>query len=89
MLAVRASSPNTWAAGIKAAPPKTGSRIKVSETGVFVVTGFKELGPNRLEALRVAEKLSGALVDAGEVRFGFTGKQLWSALDLLRAERGR
>jgi hypothetical protein len=51
---------------------------------VFVVTGFKELGPNRLEAIRIAEKQSGALVDAGEVRFGFAGKRLWSVLDLLR-----
>jgi bifunctional non-homologous end joining protein LigD len=64
-------------------------KIKVSETGVFVVTGFKELGPNRLEAIRVAEKQSGAMVDAGEVRFGFAGKRLWSALDPLRAGPAR
>jgi ATP-dependent DNA ligase len=62
-------------------------KIKVSEAGVFVVTGFKERGPNRLEAIRVADKLSGAF---GEVRFGFAGKRLWSALDPLRAgEAGR
>jgi bifunctional non-homologous end joining protein LigD len=60
-------------------------KIKVSETGVFAVTGFKELGPNRLEAIRVAEKQSGALVDAGEVRFGFAGKGLWRVLDPMRA----
>jgi bifunctional non-homologous end joining protein LigD len=59
-------------------------KIKVSETGIFVVTGFKELGPNRLEAMYVAQQLSGALVAAGEVRFGFAGKRLWSALDPLR-----
>jgi bifunctional non-homologous end joining protein LigD len=64
-------------------------KIKVSETGVFVVTGFKELGPDRLEAIRVAEKLSGALVDAGEVRFGLAGKRLWSVLDPLRAGSAR
>jgi bifunctional non-homologous end joining protein LigD len=65
-------------------------KVKVSETGVFVVTGFKELGPNRLEAIRLAEKQSGALLAAGEVRFGFTGKRLWSVLDPLRAgEAGR
>jgi bifunctional non-homologous end joining protein LigD len=29
-------------------------KIKVSEIGVFVVTGFKELGHNRLEAIMVA-----------------------------------
>jgi ATP-dependent DNA ligase len=64
-------------------------KIKVSEIGTFVVTGFKELGPNRLEAIRVAQKLSGALVDAGKVRFGFAGKGLWSALDPLRAGAAR
>ena len=64
-------------------------KIKVSETGVFIVTGFKELGPNRLEAIRVAEKLSGALVAAGEVRFGFAGKRLWSVLDPLRTGSAR
>jgi bifunctional non-homologous end joining protein LigD len=64
-------------------------KVKVSETGMFVVTGFQELGPNRLEAIRVAEKLSGALVDAGEVRFGFAGKGLWSVLDPLRAGSAR
>lgn len=45
----------------------------------------KELAPPRLEALRVAEDREGALVDAGEVRFGFQGKGLWSVLDALRA----
>jgi bifunctional non-homologous end joining protein LigD len=59
-------------------------KIKVSETGISVVTGFKELGPNRLEAIYVAQQLSGALVAAGEVRFGFADKRLWSALDPLR-----
>jgi hypothetical protein len=38
-----------------------------------------------LEAIRVAQKQSGALVDAGEVRSGFAGKRLWTALDPLRA----
>jgi bifunctional non-homologous end joining protein LigD len=61
-------------------------KIKASETGLFVVTGFKDLGPGRLEAIRVAEKLGGAF---GEVRFGFAGKRLWSALDPLRAGAAR
>jgi bifunctional non-homologous end joining protein LigD len=69
----------------KGGPSKDWVKIKASETGVFVVTGFKELGPNRLEVIRIAQKQSGALVDAGEVRFGFVDKQLWSVLDPLRA----
>jgi bifunctional non-homologous end joining protein LigD len=66
-------------------------KCKRSETGEFVVTGFRELGPLRLEAIRVAEERSGVLVPAGEVQFG-VGNGLWMALDPLRAggadERG-
>jgi bifunctional non-homologous end joining protein LigD len=62
-------------------------KVKVSETGVFVVTGFKELGHNRLEAIMVAEKRGNTLVPAGEVRF-FAKKGLWSALDPLRTGKG-
>jgi hypothetical protein len=36
------------------------------------------------EALRVTEERDGELIDAGEVRFGFAGKGLWSVLDPLR-----
>jgi ATP-dependent DNA ligase len=72
----------------KGGPSRDWLKCKVSEIGTFVVTGFKELSPLRLEALRVAEERDGALVDAGEVRFGFTGKGLWSTLDPLRAGGG-
>jgi bifunctional non-homologous end joining protein LigD len=66
-------------------PSRDWLKTKVAETGIFVVTGFNELAPLRLEALSVAEDRDGALVDAGELRFGFQGKGLWSVLDPLRA----
>ena len=52
---------------------------------MFVITGFQELGEGRLEALFVAEERAGDLAYAGQVRFGFAGKGLWSELDRLRA----
>ena len=55
------------------------------ETGNFVITGFSELGEGRLEAVYVAERRSSELMPAGQVRFGFAGKGLWHALDVLRA----
>jgi len=58
---------------------------KCHRTGRFVVTGFQELGPGRLEALHVAEDRNGELVAAGQVRFGFAGKGLWAIMDQLRA----
>jgi ATP-dependent DNA ligase len=60
----------------KGGPSRDWVKVKVAETGTFVVTGFKELAPLRLEALRVAEQRDGELLDAGEVRFGFAGKGL-------------
>jgi len=36
-------------------------KTKCHETGVFVITGFQELGEGRLEALFVAEERDGAL----------------------------
>jgi bifunctional non-homologous end joining protein LigD len=69
----------------KGGPSRDWLKTKVAETGIFVITGFKELAPLRLDALRVAEERAGELVDAGEVRFGFQGKALWSVLDPLRA----
>jgi len=50
-----------------------------------VITGFTELGEGRLEAVYVAERRGSELMPAGLVRFGFTGKDLWHALDALRA----
>ena len=43
----------------------------------------------RLEALFVAEERDGDLAYAGQVRFGFAGKGLWSELDRLRAGPSR
>jgi hypothetical protein len=60
------------------------AKTNVSEVGTFAVTCFKETGPLKLDAIRVAEERDGEIVDAGEVRFGFAGRQLWSALDPLR-----
>jgi DNA ligase D-like protein (predicted ligase) len=60
-------------------------KTKVSETGVFVITGFSELGPGRLEALAVAEMRDGVLVPAGLVKFGLAGKDLWHRLAPLRS----
>ena len=50
-----------------------------------MITGFQEQGDGRLEALFVAEERGGDLAYAGQVRFGFTGKGLWSELDRRRA----
>ena len=61
-------------------------KTKCHATAQFVVTGFRELGPGRLEALHVAEDRGGELVAAGQVRFGFAGKGLWARVDQLRAE---
>jgi hypothetical protein len=60
-------------------------KTKCHRTGRFVVTGFQELGPGRLEALHVSEDRNGELVAAGQVRFGFAGKGLWAIMDQLRA----
>ena len=60
-------------------------KTKCHATGQFIVTGFQELGPGRLEALHVAEERDGKVVGAGQVRFGFAGKGVWAILDKLRA----
>ena len=48
-----------------------------------MITGFQEFGEG--EALFVAEERGGDLAYAGQVRFGFAGKGLWSELDRRRA----
>jgi hypothetical protein len=58
--------------------------VKVFEVGHFVVTGFTELGPGRLEAIHLAELREGQLVPAGQVKFGLGRTRLWQALDRLR-----
>jgi hypothetical protein len=60
-------------------------KTKCHRTGLYVVTGFQELGPGRLEALYVSEERNRELVAAGQVRFGFAGKGLWAIMDQLRA----
>jgi bifunctional non-homologous end joining protein LigD len=60
-------------------------KIKCHATGQFIVTGFQQFGPGRLEALHVAEQRNDKLVSAGQVRFGFAGKRVWAMLDELRA----
>jgi ATP-dependent DNA ligase len=64
-------------------PSRDWLKIKVSETGVFVITGFSERGPGRLEARAVAELRDSVLVPAGRVKFGLAGKRLWQRLDPL------
>jgi len=44
-------------------------KTKCSETGVFAITGFSELGEGRLDAFYVAEARNGVLCPAGQVRF--------------------
>jgi bifunctional non-homologous end joining protein LigD len=64
-------------------------KTRCNETGTFVITGFRELGEGRLEAVYVAEERDGTLRPAGEIRFGLAGKSLWAALDMLRAGPSR
>src|SRR5438270_12161626 len=63
-------------------------KTKRSETGVFAITGFSELGEGRLDAVYVAEARDGVLYPAGQVRF-FVGKGLWHLLDERRAGPAR
>jgi len=55
-------------------------KVKVSEEGAFVITGYIEG-----EAIAVAGLRDGVLVPAGLVQFGLAGKGLWRRLDPLRA----
>jgi ATP dependent DNA ligase-like protein len=43
-------------------------KAKCHEVRTFVITGFSELGPGRLEAVHVAEMRGGELMAAGQVR---------------------
>jgi bifunctional non-homologous end joining protein LigD len=61
-------------------PSRDWLKVKVSETAAFVITGYI-----KGEAVAVAERRGGALVPVGLVKFGLTGKDLWSRLDPLRA----
>ena len=59
-------------------------KTKCSETGVFAITGFSELGDGKLDAVYVAEACDGVLCQAGQVRFSVS-KGLWHLLDERRA----
>jgi bifunctional non-homologous end joining protein LigD len=59
-------------------------KVKVFETGRFVITGFAELGDGRIEAIYVAEDRDEELVPVGTVQFGLGYKGLWHQLDQLR-----
>jgi len=64
-------------------------KSKCFQLGVFAITGFRELGQGRLEAIYVAEERGGMPRPAGRVQFGFPGKGLWPALDRIRAGPAR
>jgi ATP-dependent DNA ligase len=49
-------------------------KTKCSETGVFAITGFSELGDGKLDAVYVAVAGDGVLCPAGQVRFFHTGQ---------------
>ena len=66
-------------------PTRDWLKTKCYAAGWFVITGFQELEPGRLEALHVAEEAERRLVPVGQVRFGFAGKGLWATLDARRA----
>jgi len=50
-------------------PSRDWLKTKRHAAGRFVITGFQELGPGRLEAVHVAEETEGGLAPAGQVRF--------------------
>jgi hypothetical protein len=61
-------------------------KTKCSETSVFAITGFSELGEGRLDAVYVAEARDGVLCPAAQIPF-FVGKGLWHLLDQRRASK--
>jgi ATP-dependent DNA ligase len=59
-------------------------KTKCHETGIFVITGFSELGPGRLERSTSVRSAMESWSPAGQVKFGLARTRLWDALDLLR-----
>jgi hypothetical protein len=49
--------------------------MKCSETGSFIVTGFADMEPGKIDHIKVAELVEGKLVHRGQVRFG-VGREL-------------
>jgi hypothetical protein len=60
-------------------------KSKCFRFGVFAITGFRELGEGRLEAIGVAEEHNGILRPAGQIQFALAGQGLWPARDRTRA----
>jgi ATP-dependent DNA ligase len=58
-------------------------KTKCSATGNFVVTGFVDEEPGKLDHVRVAERIAGELVECGQVRFG-VGRELRAVLEELQ-----
>src|SRR4051794_20989697 len=50
----------------------------------FVITGFSELGPGRLEVIHVAENEVASWPPRGQGTFGLARTRLWEALDWRR-----
>ena len=85
----RGPSRSGWGACTAGVSSRYWLKTKCHQTGDFVITGFEELGEGRLEAVYVVEEIAGKFVSAGQVRFGFAGKGLWSELDALRSGPAR
>src|SRR5215472_14758699 len=86
--AARASSQSAWAAYIAVGESREWLKTKCSETGVFAITGFSELGDGKLDAVYLAEARDGVLCPAGQVRF-FVGKGVWHLLNERRAAQAK
>ena len=66
-------------------PSREWLKTKCSETGKFVITGFRDATPGEIEAITVAEVTDGRLLPAGEVQFG-VGRRLRELLNVIRLE---
>ena len=66
-------------------PSREWLKTKCSETGKFVITGFRDATPGEIEAITVAEVIDDKLLPAGEVQFG-VGRRLREALEAIRLE---
>jgi bifunctional non-homologous end joining protein LigD len=69
----------------RSGPSRDWLKTKCSEVGEFVITGFRDVAPGKLEAVTVAEMAGSDLREAGEVRFG-VGNGLRHLLELIRLE---
>ena len=67
----------------RAGPSREWLKTKCSEVGEFVVTGFRDVAPGKIEAVKVAQFVEDELLPVGEVRFG-VGRGLRDVLEELR-----